>query len=845
MTDTASPAPAPTDIVGCTVISKNYLSYARVLAESFRRLHPACPFYVLMCDRAEGLIDPSAEKDFTMIMVEDLEIPDFRRMAFKYNVIELDTAVKPFFFLHLMEKYGAKKLLYFDPDIVVFTPLHDLSRLLDAHDIVLTPHMTEPVEDGKLPSEQTIMLSGMYNLGFLAMRAAPGTEKLLRWWHDRLSRHCYIRQDQGLFVDQKWMDFAPSFCPNHRIFHDPGHNAAFWNLHERVIGRNPDGWTVNGRPLAFYHFSGYNPLKPDKVSKHQTRIFFADREPELRSLFDHYRGLQLRHGYGQTHVFPYAYDRFADGTRIGQTIRTVYGKHQDAFPEPFASGPGSFRAWLAEGRWKTDDGRTLNRLHEELYDLRADLRAHFPVSAKGGSAYADWLTHPAQSVLEIDEAFLPTGRKHVPEAAVRPPRYGRVRSLLRARHRNEPYQRFTRALKRVIGPRHFYRLKALLTDGGKPRAPVTKRPPLRRPGVNVSGYIRGELGLGEGVRGHLRALGTTDIPFVAHDIQLSSSRQGDRRFDHLITEEQPYEVNLIEVNLDLLPEFRERRGSGYFRGKYNIGAWMWELPDFPAAWADRFDLLDEVWAGSTFCRDTIAEASPVPVVHVPYVVEFETPAADRAAFGLPADRFVFLYMFDYFSVFERKNPVAAVEAFRRAFTAGEPVTLVIKSSNGGHRPEEAARLRAAAGGDPRIVFLDSYLTRAETHALTACCDAYVSPHRSEGFGLTVAEALYLAKPVIATDFSGTTDFLTADTGFPVSHSLVRITKDAGPYAAGNRWADPDIDHAAALMRQVYGDPTEASRRAARGARLVRERLSASAVGEKMRRRLSHIMHLNG
>ncbi len=306
-------------------------------------------------------------------------------------------------------------------------------------------------------------------------------------------------------------------------------------------------------------------------------------------------------------------------------------------------------------------------------------------------------------------------------------------------------------------------------------------------------------------------------------------------------------INLVCVNADQVPVFLQRGGREQLAGRYNIASWWWELPEFPDAWKPSFEPFDEIWAGTRFVVAALAAKSPVPVVLVPPVVDVGAVRfGRRAEFGWRDDETVFLFVFDYFSVFERKNPVAAIRALRRAFPRGdENVRLAIKSINGDADPAGRARMRAAAAGDRRIDLIDGYVSREAKNEMLGACDAYVSLHRSEGFGYTIAEAMALGKPVIATPWSGPADFLTTSNSYPVAYELVELGEAHGPYTAGQTWADPDVDDAARMMRLVHERPAEARLRGARAAADVAARYSALAAGTAVAERLAVIAERRG
>ena len=359
------------------------------------------------------------------------------------------------------------------------------------------------------------------------------------------------------------------------------------------------------------------------------------------------------------------------------------------------------------------------------------------------------------------------------------------------------------------------------------------------PGVNVVGHAQSEKGLGEVVRAMVRALAAARVPHGVSDYTDYLSENRDRTLVALLGD-NAHPVNVIVVTALGLPPFVRARGPAFFRGKYNIGYWLWELPELPRPYHAAFAYLDEVWVASDYGREAIARASPVPVVKIPPPLPAEgLPVAKvgRAHFGLADGQRVFLFMFDAQSIVERKNPSALIAAFKRAFPKEGDARLVLKIGHAGR--SLLARLRAEAA-DERVVVIDRVLDREEVNALIAMSDCYVSLHRSEGFGLTMAEAMALGRPVIATAYSANLDFMTSANSLLVRHRLVQLEKDHPPYPRGSAWADPDVEHAAELMRLVYAEPERARRLGERARADVMEYLSPRSVGARIAERLSLI-----
>ncbi len=369
-----------------------------------------------------------------------------------------------------------------------------------------------------------------------------------------------------------------------------------------------------------------------------------------------------------------------------------------------------------------------------------------------------------------------------------------------------------------------------------------------RTGMNIVGFFTADLGIGESARCMARAADAASIATCLVPLKLNCrNRLGDPTYSGRLQDSNPHGVNVFHVDPPVARDIDHHHGEAFRKDKYNIGYFAWELPEFPDAWMSSLDYFDEIWCPSDFVRESIALRAHFPVLTMPHAIGFDRPTQDKASirrrFGLPADAFLFLFLFDLNSYTARKNPRAVIEAFRGSGLAGGAAALVIKVQNADVNAADFAALTEAVRDLPGTVVISETLSRADVYALESACDCFVSLHRSEGFGLAVAESMYLGKPVIATGWSATSEYLNHDNGLPVRFSLAKLEENHGPYAKGSTWAEPDVGHAAELMRRIAADPSEASRIGAAARRTMEERFSPAVIGARYRRRLEAIASL--
>lgn len=293
-----------------TVCSNNYLGQAKTLGDSVLQHHPSATMVIGLVDRLADDVDYSAFEGYHLIPAEQLGVANFSQMVQRYDIVELNTAMKGPFFQHLLDNYPDEQdFVYFDPDIMLFAPIAPMLAELDRSDVLLTPHITSPIEfDGACPEENLFLNYGIYNLGFLAVRRSDNARALIDWWSARTLEHGQSDVCEGFFVDQLWMNLAPLMFDRVGILKAQGYNAAPWNLHERRhITPVEDGFQMpDGSPLTFFHFSSYKPARPDVIAPQYSRYNFENC-PDLRPLYERYHQALLDNHFDQWARIPCHY----------------------------------------------------------------------------------------------------------------------------------------------------------------------------------------------------------------------------------------------------------------------------------------------------------------------------------------------------------------------------------------------------------------------------------------------------------------------------------------------------------------------------------------------------------
>ena len=598
----------------------------------------------------------------------------------------------------------------------------------------------------------------------------------VEWWERATAEIWLSGRDRGSLLD-----VAAAAFP-HSVIGDPAHAGSRWNLDE------PGRDALHARTLRLADFDPDQPHLLAARPGESPRVLLSER-PDLEAICAEHTRALAQHGNLATSRLPYGLDRLACGLLRDNVARAVYAeavvsgaaRGDPEPPDPYdPAAAGAFLAWLSEPVVRSADGYEVSRYLYEVYRCRGDLQGLFPNLRAAAEGLVEWAHRYGRGELRIPLEVLPS-----PEPAL----------------------------------------------GSSGEAPVPG-------GVNVAGYFRSEFGVGEAARLLVDGLDAAEIPHVTTTYTRAPTRHG-QEFDDRGTG-HPYATNIVCVNVDRLEQFAYDAGHAFFERRHTVGFWWWEAGVLPERFRPALDAVDEVWVGSDYVRSLIAPVTDKPVLTMPVPIRVPAAAAlGREELGLP-DGFLFLFMFDFFSSTERKNPLGLIEAYRAAFQPDDGAVLVLKSVNGERLLDELELLRSAASGRDDIVLIDEYVSSAERNGMMNACDCYVSLHRSEGLGLTMAEAMALGKPVVATGWSGNLEFMSDETAYLVRHEMTVIERDHGPYPAGAAWAEPDLAHAAELMRLVFDDRDAARAVGERAQRSILEDHGTAPTAAFLRRRLAAI-----
>jgi glycosyltransferase involved in cell wall biosynthesis len=783
----------------CTSFSTSELPHARVLAEALRRHHPDATLHALVLGRTHAVGLP-----FDVVTIADLDLGDDAAEILRtYLREDLALLLRPALLAHVRALGGPGDVCFLSVDHDVLAPVEADADAAGGVGIVWRLDGELP-DDTFAPGAGDLAAQGLCSPDFLVLGHGGRSDDFLDWYRNRLRalrpRLTRSETPPARAAAPRRARARRSRAPpvlGLRPIVDPGYEVSAWNLQERPLARVDGRVLAGGSPLRTLHFEGFDPRKPYWLAEHADRVRVVD-DPVLGELCDDYAQRLLRHGMLRSDRRRDVGHRLPNGLVFDARLLELYEEALNSgaeLPDIFtASGCEEFMAWML-GPAPAGAASAINRYLYRVYLDRHDLPQAYPdLDGADGDGYAAWTWVFGRREMSIPDEFLPPRPDSIVEAE------------------------------------------------------VTALP---APGVNVAGFFRGTLGLGEAARLYVKALEAANVPVTTTTVEVDRPVEdahrrlgkdyGNLDFASLEAAEE-CAFNLICVNADELPRFIGDAGADFFAGRRSIGVWAWETDVIPDRWDEAYAYLDEIWVYSRYVAENLGRASPIPVVCVPPPVVAPDSGGASSGIELPAG-FRFMFMFDLFSTQSRKNPAGVIEAFSNAFAPGEGPQLLIKTIHAEARPREYDELRHAAAGRPDVHIVDRALSSAAKNALMAECDCYVSLHRSEGYGLPLAECMALGKPVIGTAYSGNLDFMSPANSYLVDHSMTVVGDDVEIYPPEGRWAEPDLDHAAALMRQVYEDPGAARARGARARADIAATLSPESVGRIAADRLRRLMAL--
>ena len=784
-----SPTEAATPTFVCAALAHE-LPFARVLAQSVRTHHPEAGMLVIAADGPAPIDLPDG---VTALGAQDVGLPEPSPQAALLAPDAMRLAALVAAIGRALTSGGP--VVAMEPETVL---LGRIDTLLagTAMCTLVGRALRPPPQDGLHPDADDLERLGPLDPGMFVLRG--GAADVVAQWRERVSTSLWDPDPDG-GLDGKLSALIDEGA-DVVVVDEPGLTLAWWNVSGVTLGRDPAGaLTADGVSVRILRAPDFDVALPTRLHPGLNRLRVS-RDPVYAEVLDDLAGRLREAGAGGGRPAPVL---LPDGRPLPPALA---GLMAEALTDgTLAEPPADDDAWAAFYTYlnaPADYGAEygITRYLDALWHSREDLREVYPdVRGADAAGFVGWTWVYGRDL--VPDALLPPRPPHVPAD---------VRTAGRAHRAGE----------------------------------MGSSDPLW--GVNVAGFFRSELGLGEAARLLIAGLDAARVPALpVQGTFVPPCRQG-AEFTFATPDEAPYPLNILCLNGDAIPAFAHEAGDDFFEGRHTIALWWWEVGVLPASWQDSFRWVDEVWVATDHIRDLIAPSCPVPVVKITLPVGVPpVSGASRADLGLPEDDFVFLYVYDYHSTEARKNPTGLIRAFKDAFPPGSGAHLVLKCINADTMFAHHDRVLLEAGDHPDISFVADYLTVGDKNALIARSDCYVSPHRSEGFGLTPAEALLLGTPVIATNYGGVLDFLTEDNAYLVDYTMRRVGEHAEPYAADAEWADPDLGQLAERMRHVFEHREEAAERARRGAREIRRGHGPEAAGRSMegalRARYEHLI----
>ncbi|HEY2180649.1 MAG TPA: glycosyltransferase [Solirubrobacteraceae bacterium] len=826
-----------------TVATMRTLARARALVASLGRTHPDWPVSVMLIgDEAAIERTSHAEPALSIDSVSKALELDVETLLARHDEEDLAILLLPHLLLRRLEQ-SAQPVIHLPSSAWVLGGLDPLATLVQTSGVVLVPRLLVDLpDDGLEPNREELERFGRIDPTVMAVDATPGARDFLRWWAARVEQA--LGSLDALSVgdrpeDRPWLSRFLELAPARfatGVLEDPGCNLSLWNLDRHALEDTSRGVVVDGSaPLRFLNLPGFDPDRPYRLAANASRARIS-RSGVLRRLCQRY-GEELRaSGWDDAERRHEVGRRLFGGLVYDDAFRSIYGRalalgqdFGELFDEP---GSRAFLAWLEQPAPRGGRHGINRYLFYRVSRERPDVLRAYPDldNDDDGAGFVAWCWAFGRAELAIPDRFMPpwTGKGQTPAAqSASQPGERSAQQVRSAKSAGE-------GRRQAISPERW----AGRTTGASGDELA----------VRLTGYMGHTLGLGAAARGYAKALAAVNVPVSTVSVPLHhlalpvalGDEYGRHGFDDVVHRAR-HGFELVAVNADELPGFVDRLGESYWEGP-RIGIWGWETNAIPARWRRAFELVAEIWVYSRYMAENIGAQAPVPVLALPPPVQRPPQPVATTRLGVP-DGYLFLFVFDYLSTIQRKDPVALIEAFKAAFEPGEGPQLLIKTINAPLRPLSEEEVLWAAHGRGDVHVIDRSLDPAELNGLMAGCDCYVSLHRAEGFGLTLAEAMAIGKPAIATGYSGNVDFMNDANSYLVDFTIGRVGPECEIYPPEGEWAQPSVEHAARLMRHVYENPNEAAAKGERAAADVARLLSPEAVGGRMRERLEQLADL--
>jgi hypothetical protein len=788
-----------------TIVAKNYVSYAITLCNSIQSAYQNARIYIIFAD---GITEDIRDifKDYNILTDSDLELPDIYSFRYRYSVMEYSTALKPFAFLKLF-KLEYESVIYLDPDIYVLNKLIDIDNAFhDHYSVVLTPHLLSPIRDSCEPGELDIMRVGVFNLGFIAIKNTAIGRSVALWWSEKLEYQAYVGLDEGLFTDQKWVDLVPCMFSGVLILRDPTYNLAYWNLQERLVTVVDDEFYVDGNKLKFIHFSGVDPTDKFIFSKHQNR-FNLSNIGQISSLYEKYVNLLDINGYTRYKQIPYSHDYQNNGKYINRVKRIYWRNILDN-----SNKNVTIAEVESDDFWNQVEPNIINNIYitrymHACYLSRAEYKKFGNLDiTENAKSYARFFIRNAHTNNDDDiyvnrSRALLKQRKSISivinQFLLKLARaiYFKNKNIIVKISRRFPNSIVNKVKRVILGT-------PIVTDKGERVNKLIKQP--LTTGVSLIGYAKGDFGVSQNLHSLFQAIKNNYNAVNIYSIDAGNAYvQNNIKYEkHFV--DVPSLIQIICVNADQTQRVIDELDIKFAKPTRRIGIWFWELEDIPDEWVKTSERLDEIWAPSYFIENVLKKKIKIPVHYVPVAVNFEY--TNILKYNFNHSQFKFFTNFDFNSYLDRKNAMQVIEEFSNAFNedSNSNALLIIKCVNKNSKLSKFNKLQDKIKGNSKIILIDDLLSRDEMYSLINQCDCYISLHRSEGFGLGLAEAMLMGKIVIATGYSGNMTFMNSTNSILIDFDMLDV-EDKYPNSKNLRWASPKAGIASQHMKTIISD----------------------------------------